>query len=181
MDKEFLNEAVALTQELVRSRSENPPGSEAAVAGRIEEYLRDLGIDVERDPVEAGRDNLIAELGGGADKPALVFLNHMDTVPAGEGWTRDPFAAEISDGKLWGRGTCDMKGGLAAGLVAIKWLKSKIDRGARIRRPVRCCLVVDEECAWMRGVSAAVAGGRIGIDDLVLSCEPTSMALKSAQ
>lgn len=181
MDNEFLNEAITLTQELVRIRSENPPGSEAAVAGRIEEYFRDLGIGVERDTVEPGRDNLIAELGGGADKPALVFLNHMDTVPAGEGWTRDPFAAEISDGKMWGRGTCDMKGGLAAGLVAIKWLKSKLDRGARLRRPVRCCLVVDEECAWMRGVSAAVTGGRIGIEDLVLSCEPTSMALKSAQ
>ncbi len=181
MDNEFLDETVALTQELVRIRSENPPGNEAAVADRVEGYLRDLGIGVERDAVEEGRDNLIAELGGRGDKPALVFLNHMDTVPAGEGWTRDPFAAEISGGKMWGRGTCDMKGGLAAGLVALKWLKLKADRGTRLQRPVRCCLVVDEECAWMRGVSTAVERGRIKNEDLVLSCEPTSLELKSAQ
>ncbi|MEE9241326.1 MAG: M20 family metallopeptidase [bacterium] len=176
-----MDETVTLTQELVRIRSENPTGNEAAVAKRIEAYLLNLGIDVERDAVEEGRDNLIAELGGASNKPALVFLNHMDTVPAGEGWTRDPFAAEISDGKMWGRGTCDMKGGLAAGLAAFKRLKSKADQGARLLRPVRCCLVVDEESSWMRGVSAAVEREWIGNEDLVLSCEPTSLELKSAQ
>ena len=87
-------ETIGLTKELIRIPSENPTGTEAAVAERVEAYLRGLGIEVERDPVVDGRENLIAEVGGPANAPALVFLNHMDTVPVGEGWTRDPFEAD---------------------------------------------------------------------------------------
>lgn len=181
MEPALLDETLALTEELIRIPSENPSGTEGAVADRLEDYLRGLGLDVERDPVAEGRENLTAELGGPSKGPALVFLNHMDTVPAGEGWTRDPFAAERSEGKIWGRGACDMKGGLAAALVAIKALKAKLDRGARARRAVRCCLVVDEESPWMRGVAAALERGRIGPDDIVLSCEPTRLRLVTAQ
>jgi succinyl-diaminopimelate desuccinylase len=181
MDASLLDETVSLTQELVRIRSENPTGTEAGMAGRLEDYLKGLGIDVERDAVEEGRENLTAELSGRSGAPALVLLNHMDTVPAGEGWTRDPFAAEISGGRLWGRGACDMKGGLAAGLIALKNLKAILDQGARLKRSVRTCLVVDEESSWMQGVSKAVELGRIGGEDVVISCEPTSLELKSAQ
>ncbi|MEE9257783.1 MAG: M20 family metallopeptidase [bacterium] len=181
MDAALLDETVSLTREFVRIRSENPTGTEAGMTDRLEDYLKGLGIDVERDAVEEGRENLTAELSGPADAPALVLLNHMDTVPAGEGWTRDPFAAEISGGRLWGRGACDMKGGLAAGLIAVKNLKAMLDQGARLKRSVRTCLVVDEESSWMRGVSKAVELGRIGGGDVVISCEPTSLELKSAQ
>lgn len=180
MDATLEDEAVALTRDLVRIPSENPTGTEARVADWLEDYLRKLGFPVERDRVAEGRENLVAEIGGAAG-PALVFLNHMDTVPAGEGWTRDPFAAELTDGKLWGRGTCDMKGGLAAALVALKALKGRIDRGAPARRTVRCCLVVDEESPWMRGAVAAIERGRIGARDIVLACEPTRMRLITAQ
>ena len=156
MDANLIEETVGLTQELVQIRSETPTGSEAAIADRIEDYLNGMGLSVERDPVQEGRENLVVELSGDSNRPALVFLNHMDTVPAGEGWTREPFSAEIAEGKMWGRGTCDMKGGLAAGLVALKWLKKRADQGARIQRSFRSCLVVDEESAWMRGAGAAV-------------------------
>lgn len=181
MDNRLIDETVTLTQELVRIRSENPTGSETAISQWLEGYLRELGFDVERDRVEIGRDNLIVEIGASGNSPALIFLNHMDTVPAGEGWSREPFAAEITDGKMWGRGTCDMKGGLAAGLIALKWLKKNADRGARLKRSVRCCLVVDEESAWMRGSQSIAECGRVGEEDIVLSCEPTNMELKSAQ
>lgn len=181
MDDALIDETVSLTQEFIRIRSENPGGNEAAMADRTEDFLRGLGLDVERDDVAPGRQNIVAELAAPPGGTTLVFLNHMDTVPAGEGWTRDPFAAEISEGKLWGRGSCDMKGGLAAALIAVKNLKRKFDRGARLRRSVRTCLVVDEECSWMQGVSKAVDLGRIGGEDVVVSCEPTSLELKSAQ
>ena len=153
MDDALIDKTVSLTQEFIRIRSENPGGNEAAMADRTEDFLRGLGLDVERDDVAPGRQNIVAELAAPPGGTTLVFLNHMDTVPAGEGWTRDPFAAEISEGKLWGRGSCDMKGGLAAALIAVKNLKRKFDRGARLRRSVRTCLVVDEECSWMQGVS----------------------------
>lgn len=180
MDETLINETVSLTQELVQIRSENPGGSEAAIADRLENYLLDLGLDVERDDVAPNRQNITAELTAPSGGPALVFLNHMDTVPAGEGWTHDPFKAEISTGKLWGRGSCDMKGGLAAALIAVKNLKEKIDRGVQIRRSVRTCLVVDEECSWMKGASKAVDLGRISDEDVIVSCEPTNLELKSA-
>jgi len=181
MDPALLEEAITLTQALVRIPSENPTGSEGAVASWLEDYLRGLGLAVERDRVAEGRDNLTIELGEPSRGPALVFLNHMDTVPAGEGWTRDPFAAERAEGRIWGRGSCDMKGGLAAALVAVKALKARLDRGARLRRAVRCCLVVDEESAWMRGSSAAIERGRIGPGDTVIACEPTRLELVTAQ
>lgn len=181
MDAPFQDEAVSLTRELVRIPSENPTGSEARVADWLEDYLRGLGLPVERDRVAEGRENVVAEIAGEAAQPALVFLNHMDTVPAGEGWTRDPFAAECAEGRLWGRGTCDMKGGLAAALVALRGLKKKVDAGARPLRTVRCCLVVDEESPWMRGAAAAIERGRIGARDVVLACEPTRMRLVTAQ
>lgn len=181
MDADLIKETIRLTQELVQIRSETPTGSEAAVANRIEDYLHGLGLSVERDLVQEDRENLVVELSGDSNQPALVFLNHMDTVPAGEGWTREPFSAEIAKGKMWGRGTCDMKGGLAAGLVALKWLKKKVDQGAQIQRSFRSCLVVDEESAWMRGAGAAVERGRIRKNDVVISCEPTNLELKTAQ
>jgi succinyl-diaminopimelate desuccinylase len=181
MDQALVDETVTLTQELIRIRSENPGGTEEGMADRVEDYFKKMGLDVERDHVVEGRQNVIAELNTNLDAPTLVFLNHMDTVPAGDGWTHDPFSAEISEGKLWGRGSCDMKGGLAAGLIAIKHLKMKLDQGARLRRSVRTCLVVDEECSWMQGVSKAVELGRIGKEDIVIACEPTSLELKTAQ
>ena len=181
MDNALVDETVTLTQELIRIRSENPGGTEAGMADRTEDYLKNLGLDVERDDVVDGRQNIIAKLSANPDAPTLVYLNHMDTVPAGDGWTKDPFSAEISEGKLWGRGSCDMKGGLAASLIAIKNLKMKLDGGARLNRSIRACLVVDEECSWMQGVSKAVELGRIKKEDIVIACEPTSLELKTAQ
>ncbi len=181
MDSKLIDETVSLTRELVRLRSENPGGTEADMMERTEAFLRGLGLDVQRDEVIDGRQNITAELSASSTAPALVFLNHMDTVPAGEGWTRDPFSAEVSGGKLWGRGACDMKGGLAAALIAVKSLKARLDRGAKLRRPIRTCLVVDEECQWMQGVSKAVDIGRITKEDVVISCEPTGLELKTAQ
>ncbi len=181
MDPELQNEVVSLTKELIRIPSENPTGTENQMADRVEDYLLRMGLDVERDPVCDGRENVTAELGDPAKGPTLVLLNHMDTVPAGEDWTRDPFGGEESGGKIWGRGACDMKGGLAAGLVAVKALKEKIDKGARVAGAVRSCIVVDEEGPWMRGAAAAVERGRVHSGDVVISCEPTRLRLITAQ
>ncbi|MDA1000009.1 MAG: M20 family metallopeptidase [bacterium] len=181
MTSALIEEVLVLTEELIRIPSENPTGNESAMADRLETFFHGIGVSVERDSVEPGRENLTAEVGGPSGEPALVFLNHMDTVPAGEGWTKSPFAPLREGGRIWGRGACDMKGGLAAALIAFKFLKKMADGGAKIRRPVRCCLVVDEESPWMRGAASAVTRGRIGPADIVLSCEPTNLHLMTAQ
>jgi succinyl-diaminopimelate desuccinylase len=108
-------EVVKLTQELIRIPSVNPPGGEEAVARHLAKVLEAEGISSELQWVEPGRPNLIARLGSG-EGPHLVFNGHMDVVGAGErsNWTVEPFAGEIRDGRIIGRGSCDMKGGVAA-------------------------------------------------------------------
>ncbi len=174
-------QAVSLAKELIGIRSENPTGDESGMADRMEAFFLDVGLEVARERVAHGRENVTAEIAGAESGPALVFLNHMDTVPAGEGWSRDPFLATEADGKIWGRGSCDMKGGIAAILAAIQHLKGRIDRGEKARGTVRCCMVVDEESGRMTGTEAVIARGRVRADDIVISCEPTDLALVTAQ
>jgi acetylornithine deacetylase len=98
--------AVSLLQDLVRISS--PSGQEDAVVARLEEAFRTLGWT----PVKTGR-NLTATLDGG-DGPLLLLNSHTDTVPVGEDWTKDPLAAKVEDGRIYGRGTNDAKGCLTA-------------------------------------------------------------------
>ncbi|KJS37314.1 MAG: hypothetical protein VR70_12695, partial [Rhodospirillaceae bacterium BRH_c57] len=114
------HDVVALTRRLIAFDTINPPGNEQACA----EYLRDIlaaaGFETDLHALGAGRASLVARLGGGANgSDPLCFTGHIDTVPLGaQPWTRDPFAGEIVDGKLYGRGSTDMKGGVAAFVIA---------------------------------------------------------------
>ena len=74
--------------------------------------------DSERYP----RINVIARREGAAPGPCVHFNSHIDVVQSGGGWTLDPFAAEVKDGRVYGRGACDMKGGLAASIIAVEAL-----------------------------------------------------------
>ena len=103
--------------------------------------------------------------------PHLLLTGHIDTVPVGEGWTRDPHGAEMADGRLFGRGACDMKGGLAAMLGAIVALRA---RGEQPAGDVTFAAAVGEE-EDSAGTRAMVKGG-IKADRAVLS-EPTAMHL----
>ncbi|MCY3822642.1 MAG: M20 family metallopeptidase [Nitrospinae bacterium] len=181
MDAAIEAQAVTLTKELIAIPSENPTGDEFAMADRVEAFFRGIGLEVMRERVAERRENVTAEITGARGGHALVFLNHMDTVPAGEGWSRDPFLATEESGKIWGRGSCDMKGGISAGLAAMASLKKRIDGGAKAKGTVRCCMVVDEESGAMIGTEAAIASGHINPDDIVISCEPTELALVTAQ
>jgi acetylornithine deacetylase/succinyl-diaminopimelate desuccinylase family protein len=128
----------ALTAELVRRPSVS--GEERPVADLIANFLGDHGFDAEMTEVEPGRPNVSACWG--AEGPALLLTGHSDTVPVGEGWSRDPFGAEIADGRLYGRGSCDMKAGLAGMLLAMAAVKRRLPRPAR---QVIFAACVDEE------------------------------------
>lgn len=118
---------VALTQDLIRIPTVNPPGPDyAAVCDVIEQHLAPHGFKVQRvrakgalgDSDKYPRWNIIAKHEGSRAGPCVHFNSHTDVVAAGEGWSVDPFAAVVSDGKVFGRGACDMKGGLAASMIA---------------------------------------------------------------
>lgn len=114
----FTSDPVALLQDLLRCRSVTPAddGALSVVAHALEM----MGFEVTRlafGPEGEQTPNLYARLGTG--KPCLCFAGHTDVVPPGEGWSCDPFAGDIKDGHIYGRGTADMKGGVAAALAAV--------------------------------------------------------------
>jgi len=105
----------ALTRELLAFNTINPPGQERACAHRLGAILEGAGYSVEYHEFADTRTSLIARIGGSADKPAICFTGHIDTVPLGAArWTRDPFAGETDGDRLFGRGSSDMKSGIAA-------------------------------------------------------------------
>ena len=117
------NEIISFTQKLIQTPSFPPAYNEKDVAVVIAEKLREYGINSEMDDYGDNRANLRASFGGQA-RPNLVLSGHLDVVPpVNEGWLHDPFQAEIVDGWMWGRGTCDMKGGDAALIMAMCYLK----------------------------------------------------------
>ena len=161
-------EARGILERLVRIPSET--GHEEAIAQAIAGLCAATAADVSLQEVEPGRPNVIATWGGGRG-PHLLLTGHMDTVPVGEGWTRDPYGGLTDSGKLYGRGACDMKGGLAAMLGA---LAATCARGQKPAGNVTFAAVVGEE-EDSTGTRALVKRG-IRADRAVLS-EPTAMQL----
>ena len=153
------DDAVALTQDLVRIPTVNPPGdayqpcaeligTRLATRGFNISYVRAEGApgDNDRHP----RINVIARREGKRPGPCVHFNSHIDVVEPGQGWTVPPFDAVVKDGKIYGRGTCDMKGGLAASIIAVEAL---IDSGIDLPGAIEISGTVDEESGGFGGVA----------------------------
>lgn len=168
--------AVELTRALVAEPSVNPRleaggAGEAAVAALAGSWLRAWGFDIERLEAEPGRPSLVARYRRGAGR-RLVLNGHLDTVGVA-GMSVPPFAAEVRDGRLYGRGACDMKAGVAALLVAAR----DAVRDAAFRGELVVALVADEEHASI-GMQAVLAAGLAA--DAAIVCEPTGLAIMPA-
>ena len=167
-------------------------GSEAESEAQhhVERRLRAVGMDTElwsidvaataADPefpgMEVARDEawgLVGAWGSGAG-PTLVLNGHVDVVPPGDGWTADPWSGQVRDGRVFGRGACDMKAGLACQLLAVRALR---DAGVRLRGRVVLQSVVGEEDGGL-GTFATLRRGHRG--DLAVICEPTNGQVVSA-
>ena len=153
------DELVALTQELVRFPTTNPPGMAyrecAEVIGQrlskrgfAVEYVRGEGAPGDND--QYPRINVIARREGTESGPCVHFNGHIDVVETGRGWSLDPFAAVVRDGRIYGRGTCDMKAGIAASIVAVEAL---IDSGIPLPGALEISGTVDEESGGYGGVA----------------------------
>ncbi|MBO8173557.1 MAG: M20 family metallopeptidase [Bacillaceae bacterium] len=116
--------AVPFLQEAVQCNTVNPPGNERLLASRIQDVLHQHGIDSHMYVHENERVNLVARIAGKNPGKRLVFSGHLDTVPVGEvPWEVPPFSGEIIDGRLYGRGSTDMKSGLLALMYAFIYMK----------------------------------------------------------
>ena len=164
---------VAFTQELVRIRSVNDPGAgtaELPAAMLVEERMRAFGWDPQVTEVAPGRPNVVAVIdGGGGPGPTLMFEGHTDVVTEGDlgAWSFDPYAGDIVEGRLRGRGSADMKAGVAAMLYAAKAL---VDAGPFPGRLVLGALV-DEE-GLMLGAKAFARSPLAAEIDGAICCEP---------
>lgn len=180
-----MTEAVRLTQELVRIESTNPGAYEGKAAAFITDYLSGCGAKITLEKVCEGRCNVIAELGeslfaGEEGKSALIFICHMDTVVLGEGWSREPLEGEMRNSRIYGRGACDMKSGLACALSVFRRAAVQVKNGERaLARPLKLICTVDEE-GDMKGAEHAVAAGYVTGEDWVLAPEPTDGQIQMA-
>jgi acetylornithine deacetylase/succinyl-diaminopimelate desuccinylase-like protein len=112
--------ATELLRDLIRFDTVNPPGNEEAVQQFMREKLRPVGFECELLAAVEGRPNLVARLPGRSDGPTLAYLGHVDTVLADPSeWSVDPWAGEVRDDCVWGRGALDMKGQVAAEVAAV--------------------------------------------------------------
>lgn len=176
MDMAVLD-AVELTKQLVQIESTNPGTYEKAIGDFIFHYLEEAGVKPERSEVENGRSNIRAVITGSGmtpeAHPALHFICHMDTVVVGAGWDQDAFSGEVQDGRLYGRGACDMKSGLACALSVFAETAAKVRAGElKLAHPLVFIGTVDEE-GDMKGVEKAIADQRVTADDWILDMEPT--------
>ena len=176
-----LDDLIRDTVDLIRIDSQNPSPGESDCAAWVEDRLARGGHEIRRQSVAPGRDNLVAHLEGRGHSPRLVLMAHLDTVPVGEGWTRPALEGEIADGRIYGRGACDMKAGLAIALGAFEAAARRASGGPAPGGDIAVCFTSDEEGPHMLGVHALVEAGIVRADDQVLALEPTGLRLRIAQ
>ncbi len=173
-------ELVELTTRLVQIPTENPPGNEKVAALFLKPLLSKLGFKIKIVLSPMGRWNIVAEKRWGRGGRTLIFNGHLDVVPSGDPsqWEYPPFQGKLSKGRIYGRGSSDMKSGIASFIHALSMIeRSKIllHQGAVILH-----LVSDEESHGRQGMGFLTQKGGIR-GDAALVGEPTDLRLVIAQ
>jgi succinyl-diaminopimelate desuccinylase len=179
----LVDECVAFTSELVRVPTVNPPGEHYEDGARVlGERLARLGFEVEylaavgrpEHTPSHPRVNVVGTRRGRRPGPCLHLNGHLDVVPAGAGWSVDPWAGLVREGRIYGRGTCDMKAGLAAAVYAAEAIRRA---GIELPGRIEVSGTVDEESGGFAGVAFLAEQGRIakGRTDYVIIPEPLNV------
>lgn len=174
------SEAVALTRELVRFNTTNPPGNETPVIELLEGRLRACGFQTRVVEYSDGpnRSHVVARLSGSGERPGLLFSGHVDVVPPGDvPWSVPPFGADIREERIYGRGSCDMKSGVAALVVAAESLAKS---GQPLKGDLVVALTADEERNCL-GAEALVREPLFQGLGAAVVAEPTSLGLFIAE
>ncbi len=164
------DDLIALTQDLIRMPTLNPPGRDyLLICEYLDSRLSAHGFETQMirahstpgDSDKYPRWNIIARREGAHPGECVHFNSHTDVVEVGAGWTFDPFGAEISDGKIYGRGTCDMKGGLAASIIAAE---AFIETHPDFHGAIEISGTADEETGGYGGVAYLAEHGHFSPD-----------------
>ena len=176
-------EIVEFTADLVRVPTVNPPGdSYEACAHAIGDRLAACGFEVEYYTADGcpehtpghPRVNVVGLRRGRRLRPTVHVNGHFDVVPAGSGWTIDPFGGIVRDGRIYGRGACDMKAGIAAAVYAAEAIRRA---GIELNGSVEISGTVDEESGGHAGVAWLARRGRLSASrqDAVIIPEPLNV------
>lgn len=172
-----MNAVVELTKALVRFNTVNPPGNEETAVRHLGDYLAESGIEVEYQRLAEDRVSLIARIGG-SGTGHLVLSGHMDVVhPGASPWEHDPFGGEVVDGRLIGRGSADMKGGVAAMAVAMVELRHQ---GFRPKADLILAVTAGEEVDMAGARLIASSDVLAGATSVVIG-EPTGLDVFRAE
>jgi len=164
-------DAIELTKQLVRMNTVNPPGKEEQCARHLGALLEKSGFKIKYHELSPQRASLVATIGGSADKAPLCFTGHIDTVPLGAAqWKMDPFASDTQDGKIYGRGTSDMKCGVAAFVVASLNLAGSLARSPGLE----LVITAGEETGCEGAFHLTKKSGALGHAGAVVVGEPSS-------
>jgi succinyl-diaminopimelate desuccinylase len=172
------DDLIALTQDLVRIPTMNPPGEcYRDICEYLQKRLASAGFDTQMirahgtpgDSEKYPRWNIVARRNGAFSGDCVHFNSHTDVVTVGEGWTTDPFGGELIDGKIYGRGTCDMKGGLAASIIAAE---AFIEECPDFHGSIEISGTADEETGGYGGVAYLAEQGHYKHVDHVIIPEP---------
>lgn len=175
LDQVDEREVVAFTQEVIRFESQN--GNEGPIARWLASRMSQMGMKVRLTDVHEGRLNVVAVLPGKEERIGLLFHGHTDTIPLLD--MEDPLSGKIVNGYIWGRGSCDQKGGLAASIMAIQAI---IRAGVPLRKGLAVATVIDEESehrgSWALVEEGLQADGAIVTEPsdlrLLLACKGTA-------
>ena len=170
IDEKARQETVELLQRLIQIPSTNPPGNESRIAAFIKAVLSQNGIKATVVPLEEDRCSLVARLPG-KEPGSIILCGHMDTVDAREGqWNVPPFAGRIDGGRVWGRGSADMKGGVT---VLLELARLIVREKFTPRKSVILVFTADEEGAY-RGAASVAQSGLIDDAEFLVVTEPTA-------
>jgi succinyl-diaminopimelate desuccinylase len=169
---------VKLLQKVIQTESTNPPGNELDLARWLAEYFAQAGIKAKITQYGGKRANLIARLPGAGKAPSLIFSAHMDTVPAGEvPWMFPPFSGKLHEGKIYGRGAADMKGGLAAmAQAAVILAQSGIQLGGDL-----IIAFTYDETHGLQGAKHMIKEGLLADAGAVVVSEPSTLDVLIAE
>ena len=173
-------DAVNLTAKLVNIESTNPGVYEKYIGDFVEDYLKRTGALVKRSVVSGERTNVCGIIEGKKSHPALVFICHMDTVVKGAGWTKEAFNAHIEDGRLYGRGSCDMKSGFACALSNFAKAALKVKNENIFPKCNLVFIGTSDEEGDMTGVEKVIEDKWVHKDDYILDGEPTDRMIQMA-
>jgi succinyl-diaminopimelate desuccinylase len=163
--------SLSLTRELLAFNTMNPPGQEHVCAEYLGKLLEDRGFETDLYEFAEGRTSLVARLQGNNDKAPICFTGHIDTVPLGGiRWAKDPLKGEIEGGRIYGRGASDMKGGVAAMVIA----GLRVAELSRGRAGFKLVITAGEETGCEGAYFLTSHGSALGRAGAVVVGEPTS-------